>query len=144
MKITNTASGVTIEEVDGYPGALFLVGFPPEGTTPNGIFVKTPEGQAATATWVRRLPLDTLFRIAATARAAEIAEEVHPGTADESRPYGGGTAHLAKVAELYQWATERGISPRTAIATRWAKSEATAGRWITEARKAGALPPKGQ
>ncbi|WP_374772423.1 hypothetical protein OG756_04090 [Streptomyces sp. NBC_01310] len=64
--------------------------------------------------------------------------------ATDGRPCGGGGEHLAKVAEVYQWATERHIPPRRAIATRWARSEDTAGRWIAEARKKGVLPPAGK
>ncbi|MFI1279665.1 hypothetical protein ACH4U5_02690 [Streptomyces sp. NPDC020858] len=144
MRITRSGSGVTVEDFPGYEGHSFIIGFPAGGTKPNGFYVKAPDGQPVTATWLRRLPLDRLLRAAAEARAAEIAGEVDSAPATEGRPYGGGGEHLAKVAEVYQWATERNIPPRRAIATRWARSEATAGRWIAEARKKGVLPPAGK
>ncbi|MEU9085965.1 hypothetical protein [Streptomyces sp. NPDC048357] len=141
MKITATGSGVTVEEFPGYEGCSFIVGFPAGGSKANGFYVKRPDEAPVTATWLRRLPLDRLLRVATEARAAEMAGRVDPAPATEGRPYGGGDEHLRKVAEVHAWATERSIPPRRAIATRWARSEATAGRWIAEARKKGFLPP---
>ncbi|MFG2754758.1 hypothetical protein [Streptomyces xanthophaeus] len=144
MKITMSGSGVTVEDFPGYEGHSFIVGFPAGGVKPNGFYVKAPDERPVTATWLRRLPLDRLLRVAAEARAAEMAEAVNVAPATEGRPYGGGNEHLGKVAEVYRWAIERNIPPRRAIATRWARSEATAGRWIAEARKKGVLPPAGR
>ncbi|MEV7547556.1 hypothetical protein [Streptomyces sp. NPDC089915] len=140
MKVTSKASGVTVEDVPGYEDTLFLIGYPPNSTKANGFYVKTPDEAPLTSTWLRRLPFDRLLRAAAEARAEEIATAVGSAPAGEGRPYGGGEEHLARVAALFEWATERNIPPRRAIATRWARSEATAGRWIAEARKSGLIP----
>lgn len=141
MKVTTSTNGVTVEELSGYEGYAFIVGFPPGGTKPNGFYVAAPEGSPVTATFIRRLPLDRLLKVAAEARLGEMAKEVSPASVQEGRPYGGGDEHAEAVAEVYNWAVEHGIPPRSAIATRWARSEATAGRWIAEARKKGILSP---
>ncbi|MEU9165151.1 hypothetical protein AB0D29_33355 [Streptomyces sp. NPDC048424] len=48
-----------------------------------------------------------MLRVAAEARAAEIAGQVDPAPATEGRPYGGGDTHLRKVAE----ARKKGFLP---------------------------------
>lgn len=142
VKVTTSTNGVTVEELPGYEGYAFVVGFPPGGAKPNGFYVSAAEGAApVTATFIRRLPLDKLLKIASEARVGEVAGE--PETRIEGRRYGGGDEHAVQVAEVYRWAVEHNIPPRSAIATRWARSEATAGRWIAEARKKGVLPPHG-
>ncbi|MEV7611497.1 hypothetical protein [Streptomyces sp. NPDC089799] len=140
MKVTTSANTITVEQVDGYEGYAFVVSFLADGTKPHGFYVSAPADRPVTATFLRRLPFDTLLRAAAEARVAQFSGA--PAPAAEGRPYGGGNEHTARVAELYRWAVDHGIPPRRAIAARWGKSEATAGRWIAEARRKGLLPPR--
>ncbi|MGE7388684.1 hypothetical protein ACQKM2_24750 [Streptomyces sp. NPDC004126] len=140
MKVTATANGVTLTELPGYEGYEFVFGFSTGAARPSGFFVHAPDGTPLTATAIRRLPLDRLLKAAAEARAEETRARVEPSAA--GRPYGGGEEHAAQVAEVYRWAVEHGMPPRRAIATRWARSEATAGRWIAEARRKGLIPAR--
>ncbi|MBT2406851.1 MULTISPECIES: hypothetical protein [unclassified Streptomyces] len=141
MKVSTTTNAVTVEDLPGYEGYAFVIGYPPGGSKPNGFYVSAPEGSPVTATSIRRLPLDRLLKTAAEAHTEETAKEVPTAAASEGRPYGGGDQHAVAVADVYNWAIEHGIPPRRAIAARWARSEATAGRWIAEARKKQLLPP---
>ncbi|MFJ9849600.1 hypothetical protein [Streptomyces sp. NPDC101150] len=143
-KVSTGADSVTVTDLPGYEGCLFIVGFPPGESQPNGFFVRMTEGATVrlTPTLLRRLPYDRLMKIAVEVRVRQLGEAVAPEAG--VRPYGGGDEHARAVAEVYQWAVEHGISPRKAVASRWAKSEATAGRWITQARKLGLLPPYGE
>ncbi|MFJ8015128.1 hypothetical protein [Streptomyces sp. NPDC096339] len=139
VKISTSVDGVTMTEVPGYDECTFIVGFPPGESHPNGFFIRmtSPESPRLTPTVLRRLPYDRLLKIAAEVRVKQLGAAVVPHVAD--RRYGGDTDHARAVAEVYLWAVDHGIAPRKAIAARWAKSEATAGRWITQARKLGLL-----
>ncbi|MFG2297716.1 hypothetical protein [Streptomyces sp. NPDC048603] len=139
MKVTTGVNSVTVEELAGYEQYAFVVSFPADGAKPHGFYVSGPDDRPLTPTFLRRLPLDTVLKAAAEARVVQLGGA--PAPADRSRPYGGGEEHTARVAELYLWAIDHGIPPRRAIAARWGRSEATAGRWIAEARRAGHLPP---
>ncbi|MBT2452845.1 hypothetical protein J7F03_38605 [Streptomyces sp. ISL-43] len=142
MKVTTSTNGIMVEGVEGYEGYAFVVGFPLGGSKPNGFYVSTPDDAPVTPTLIRRLPLDKLLKVAAEARVDELGQALAPTAA--GRPYGGGQDHTRKVAEVYDWAVGHGVPPRRAIAARWARSEATAGRWIAEARRMGLIPPHGQ
>ncbi|MEV7520668.1 hypothetical protein [Streptomyces sp. NPDC091371] len=122
----------------------FIVEFGPGESLPNGFFIRTtePETVRVTPTMLRRLPYDRLLKLAAEVRVKQLGEAAAPDASE--RRYGGDDAHARAVAEVYRWAVDHGIPPRKAIAARWAKSEATAGRWITQARKLGLLAPYGE
>lgn len=141
VEISTSAETVTVE-LPGYEGCQFVIGFPPGGSLPNGFYVRTvdPDVVRLTPTMLRRVPYDRLFKVAAQERVKQLGEEAAPGAAPKRR-YGGDDEHVRAVAEVYEWAVANKVPPRKAIAARWGKSEGTAGRWITEARKLGALPP---
>ncbi|MEV0318303.1 hypothetical protein ACIBKX_08570 [Streptomyces sp. NPDC050658] len=143
-KISTSAHSVTVTGLPGYDDYEFVIGFNAGASDPNGVFIRTdrPHTVRLTATTLRRLPYDRLLKIAAEARVRQLGEKMAPEAGD--RPYGGDEAHARAVAEVYRWAVDHSVPPRKAIAARWAKSEATAGRWITQARKQGLLPPYGE
>ena len=124
--------------VESHEGFAFVVGFPPGLPDPNGFYlaVQDPAKARINPTLMRRLPYDRILRKAAQLRVAQLSK----GEA-ERRPHGGDDDFRRQVAEVYAWATANNIPPRKAIAERWGKSEATAGRWIADARKAGVLAP---
>ncbi|MEU9110573.1 hypothetical protein AB0D04_01930 [Streptomyces sp. NPDC048483] len=144
LKVSTSADGVTVANLPGYDECLFVIGFAPGDIHPNGFFIRTtkPDAVRLTPTMLRRLPYDRLLKIATEVRTKQLGEAMAPDAG--ARPYGGGDEHARAVAEVYHWAVDHGVPPRKAIAARWAKSEATAGRWITQARKLGLLPPYGE
>lgn len=140
-KISTSADGVTVTELPGYDDYVFVIGFAPGDSNPNGVFIRStqPDTARLTSTALRRFPYDRLLKLATEVRVRQRGEAAAPEVG--TRPRGGGEEHAQAVAEVYQWAVDHSVPPRKAIAARWAKSEATAGRWVADARRRGLLPP---
>lgn len=140
--ITKGSDGVTVRDLPTWPGWQFVVQLDLAAARPRlrELRVRPPSEHHLSAAEWRRLPIATVIRYATEGPTNDFiglfAVDVQ---ADEARPYGGSNSHHHKVARVYRLALSQGLSPRKVLSAAFKKSDKTIGRWIADARRAGAL-----
>lgn len=129
---------IALTQVPGWPGWRFSV-----SRLDRTIAVTPPEAEFITARKWRAMPIGAVLRAASEIEAdpwlALLRLSASMSNREGDRPYGGSTEHRTAVAYVYREALTRRARPKEAIMARFSVSEKTAERWITEARRRGAL-----